>query len=122
MAKTRASLNREQALACVPVRSGHVREERTTDGVLRLAYPIGARPWVAWVSRRLGAAEPRVRTKQLELDEMGTAVWELVDGRRTVRGVIRRFARRYDLHPREAEVSVTLFLRNLGRRGIIGLQ
>lgn len=60
--------------------------------------------------------------KKLQLDALGTEVWDLIDGRRSVRKIIQRFAETHRLHPREAEVSVTRFLRELGKRGLIGLQ
>ena len=34
---------------------------------------------------------------------------------------MKEFSRKYQLHPKEAELSVTLFIRELGKRGIIGL-
>jgi hypothetical protein len=60
--------------------------------------------------------------KKLHLDEMGTAVWDLMDGRRSVRRVIQGFATKYQLHLKEAEVAVTRFLRELGKRGLIGFK
>jgi len=53
---------------------------------------------------------------------LGTEVWELLDGGTRVRDVIRQFAARHSLHQREAELSVTRFLRELGKRGLIGLR
>jgi hypothetical protein len=58
----------------------------------------------------------------LQLDALGTAVWELLDGRRSVQQIIERFADTYSLHAKEAEVSVSQFLRELGRRELIGLR
>jgi hypothetical protein len=53
---------------------------------------------------------------------LGTAVWDLIDGRLSVERLIKRFAHLYQLQSREAEMSVTQFLRELGRRGIIGMR
>jgi hypothetical protein len=39
-----------------------------------------------------------------------------------VRQLIDTFARTHQLEPREAEVAVTQFLRELGRRGLIGMR
>ena len=99
-----------------------VNEERLESGCIILSFPVVMRPWFVKVVRRLGGPEESARIRQLQLDELGTAVWDLLDGKRTVRHVISKFAKAYQLHPREAEVSVTQFLRDLGKRGIIGLK
>jgi hypothetical protein len=53
---------------------------------------------------------------------MGTAVWELMDGERSARQIAEAFARKYQVQVREAETAVTRFLRELGRRGLIGIK
>lgn len=115
-------LTRTAALECRPQKNSQVTQERLDSGDLLLSYPVAVRPWLARWLKRLGGPEPPVRVKKLQLDALGTTVWELMDGRRTVRQMIREFAAIQKLHPREAEVSITLFLRQLGRRGIIGLK
>jgi hypothetical protein len=53
---------------------------------------------------------------------MGTAVWDMVDGYRSVRRIVQIFAETHRLDNKEAEVSVTSFIRELGQRGLLGLQ
>jgi hypothetical protein len=115
-------LTRAEALTCTPVKNTRVGEARLETGEVLLTYPVRIRPWIANLIRRFGWGIKRVQSKKLHLDELGTAVWDLMDGRRSVRQVIQRFAKRYQLHPREAEVAVTRFLRELGKRGLIGLK
>jgi hypothetical protein len=105
-----------------PVKNVQVREETLDSGEVLLSYPVTMRPWFARLTRRLGGPEEPVRFRRLQLDELGTAVWHLLDGKRTVRQVIRVFSKAHQLHRREAETSVTQFLRTLGKRGIIGLK
>ena len=114
-------LTRSQALGLTPVKSSGLKEERLASGVVRLTYPLAVKPWTAALMRRFSRQEPAAMTGRLELDEMGTAVWDLIDGRRAVRRIAELFAETYQVHPREAEVSVTRFLRDLGRRGLVGL-
>lgn len=111
-----------EALEYRPVKNIQVREEVLASGDLLLSYPVTMRPWFARLARRLGGPEEPVRFRKLQLDELGTAVWHLVDGNRTVRQVVQAFAREHQLHRREAEISVTQFLRTLGKRGIIGIK
>ena len=60
--------------------------------------------------------------RKLQLDELGTAVWGMLDGQKTVSQVIDQFSNLQKLHRREATVSVTLFLRELGKRGLIAMR
>ena len=112
--------SREEALACRPAKNPEVRETWLDSGEVMLIYPVRVRPWFASLAKRLGGPAPE--TRKLQLDALGTAAWQLMDGRRTVAGVAQAFARRFQLHPREAEVSVTRFLKELGKRGLIGLK
>ncbi|MFC1886362.1 PqqD family peptide modification chaperone [Thermodesulfobacteriota bacterium] len=46
----------------------------------------------------------------------------MIDGKRTVKQIVHLFAESHRLHIKEAEVSVTAFLHELGKRGIIGIK
>jgi hypothetical protein len=114
-------LPRSEAMACRPVRNPEVNEETADGDRLRLCYPLRSRPWAARMARWFGA-EDSVVIKRLELDAMGTAVWRRIDGETPVRAIAKELAETYRLHPREAEVATAQFLRDLGRRGLIGLK
>ena len=49
-------------------------------------------------------------------------VWEMLDGSRTTAQIIQQFADSHSISSQEAERSVTLFLRELGKRGLIALR
>ncbi|QLA15646.1 PqqD family protein [Desulfolutivibrio sulfoxidireducens] len=115
-------MTRERALAFVPVKNVAVRQEITADGLVRLFYPVTVRPAFSGMLRRIGLWDGRPSTKTLELDRMGAATWELVDGKASAREVAAAFAARYSLGSREAEIAVAAFLRELGRRGVIGFR
>jgi len=121
--QTPVKLNRTQAMACIPVKGGHVQESRLESGEILLAYPDYRQPWFSRLFQRTGRPDKdTVRLKKLQLDALGTSVWGLLDGRRSVQQIIELFADTYSLHPKEAEVSVSQFLRELGRRELIGLR
>jgi len=121
--QTAEKLTRDQALACIPVKGAHVQETRLESGEILLAYPDYKQPWFTRLIRSLDrSGKDTVRIKKLQLDALGTSVWELLDGRRSARQVIELFAKKYSLHQKEAEVSVSQFLRELGRRELIGLR
>jgi hypothetical protein len=115
-------ISRDRALKCKPVKNIQVTETRLKTGVVMLTYPVGTRPWVAALIKRFSGAVQKPVTKRLELDTLGSAVWDLLDGNRSVKQVIQEFSKTYRLHSTEAETSVTQFLRLLGKRGLIGFR
>lgn len=114
-------VSRTESLHCRPVKHPGISEETITAGVVLLSYPLRPRPWIAGIARYLAPGREKPVIRKLQLDEMGSAAFGMIDGRRTVAGIIQEFSEMYQLHPKEAEVSVTLFIRELGKRGIIGL-
>jgi hypothetical protein len=120
--RTDLEINRFEALNCIPVKNLQVQETRGESGLVILSYPVEIRPWIAGWIRRFGGSSDGGRIKKLQLDELGTAVWDLLDGSRSVGQVIQQFTAMQRLYPKEATVAVTLFLRELGRRGLIGLR
>ena len=114
-------LTRQQALALAPVKSRDVIEDETPTGFVRLSLPVAVRPALAGLARRFGLGDGRVLPRSLELDEMGSAVWRLIDGVRPAGDIAAGLAARYQLDTREAELAVAEFLRQLGRRGAIGV-
>lgn len=91
-------------------------------GEVVINYPVTIRPFFAGLVKRFGGQEVQTQMKKFQLDELGTAVWNLMDGKHTVRQLVKIFAGTHRLEPREAEVSVTQFIRELGRRGLIGMR
>lgn len=120
--KASSNLTRQQALGSIPVKNMDVTEIRLDRGEVILTYPLEMRPWLAGIGRRLGRTPDTNQTKKIQLDALGTSVWEQMDGKRSVREIIQRFVKKHQLHPKEAEVAVTQFLRNLGKRGLIGIK
>ena len=120
--KSAHHLSRAVALQHRPAKSLHITESRLESGEVLLEYQLTVRPWLAGLAKRLGRPNEIVQTKKLQLDAMGTAVWDLVDGKRSVRRIVQIFAEDNRLENREAEVSVTSFIRELGQRGLLGLQ
>lgn len=114
-------LSRREALEYKPAKSVQISEIRLETGEVVIEYPMAVRPWIAAVAKRLGKFQGQRQTKKLQLDSMGTFVWDLVDGKRSVRTIIQIFAKTHRLENKEAEVSVTSFIRQLGQRGLLGL-
>jgi len=114
-------LTRRQAMELSPVASRDVRAAETPSGVVQLSLPVAVRPALAGLARRFGLWDGKVLRKTVELDAMGSAVWRLIDGKRSAGEIAADLARRYNLDAREAEMAVAEFLRLLGRRGAIAV-
>jgi hypothetical protein len=114
-------ISRAEALNRIPVKNIQITEDRLETGEVRIGYPVTVRPFFASLVKRFGGPEEQVQTKKLQLDTLGSSVWDLLDGKRSVRQLIQIFSETHQLQPREAEVAVTQFIRELGRRGLIGL-
>ena len=116
------TISRTEALNSKPVKNSQVNESRLESGEVLLIYPVTIRPWMAALIRRLGGPAEKIHTKKLQLDQLGTSVWNLLNGKHSVNQIIHQFAQTHRIHHKEAEVAVTRFLLDLGRRGLIGLR
>lgn len=113
--------SRGKALDHIPLKNKDIHEFREESGTVTIHYPITMRPFFASLAKRLGGAHEQTRIRKLQLDILGTSVWEMMDGRQSVRQIITAFGKIHQLERREAEVAVTQFVRELGKRGLIGL-
>ena len=61
---------------------------------------------------------PKERT--ITLDEVGSMVWQMCNGRTTVSQMIEGLSKEYKLDRKEAEVSLLSYLKTLGQKRFIG--
>ncbi len=115
-------ISRAEALEMVPVRNSEVTEKPVPGDLVQLSYSLAIKPWFGRLAEKVGMWDKKPMVKRLELDEMGTFVWRLINGERSVRNIAEAFTDQYEVQPREAELSVTAFIKNIGQRGIIGLK
>ena len=113
---------RVESLSYRPVKNSEVQEKKLENGEVLLTYPLSLRPWFIHLAGRLGLRSVEPLTRKLQLDEMGSLTWTLLDGKCTVQDTIEHLCRKYNLNRRETEIAVTGFLRQLGKRGIIGFR
>jgi len=116
------AFTREQALACTPVRNNVVSWKRLDSGGIQVEYVLLLKPFFASILARFNPAPTALPTRKLQLDDFGSQVWEMLDGSRTTADLIKEFAANHAISVQEAEQSITLFLRELGKRGLIALR
>ena len=114
--------SRDHALACIPVKNPRLAERENENGELCLTYQVQVKPWFQGIYKRFANRRDTVIDRKLQLDALGTAVWRMIDGQRTVREIIDAFQTAHRLNSREAEISVGSFLKELGKRGLLAMR
>lgn len=115
--RRRPRLSRAQALRALPIRNPHLSTKRNERDELTLIVPRRQ----DWVGRLLSLIFIVPKERAVVLDAVGEDVWALCDGEHTVAQLVKQVGEKYKLNPREAEVSLTDYLRQLGKRNLIGL-
>lgn len=110
--------SQNEAFSAIPVRNPAIRLEATPQGNTRISYPVQLKPWLAGI---LPSKTP-LPMRLLELDAMGSFVWQLIDGKNSVDEISMQVADHYAFHPSEVRQSVAAFIRRLGQRGIVALR
>ncbi len=118
---TAPGADRQYALACIPVCNPECSEERNEEGIL-LRYTVQAKPWLRKLFKSAAGRDPEIIRKKLQLDAMGSSVWQMIDGGKSVLAISNDFRKQHQLGQREAEISVSEFIQQLGKRGLVALK
>jgi len=110
-------VDRQVALSACPLRNPLLQWERDEEGLVRVQVPRKETRWVKALSRAFYIPQG----KAFSLDEPGSFVWELCDGKTAVRSIVQRFAKRFKLTRKEAEVSTIAYFKLLTKKGFVGL-
>lgn len=121
------SLSRSEFLSIRPVRNPIVEWEKNEKGEIRVIIPLKKIKEKAEERKKTRTRRwdlfsrmfPEPREKRIQLDEVGSAVWELCDGKRTAKEIVEFLCQKYKLMPREAEISLSTYLSSLVKRGLI---
>ncbi|MDX1933877.1 MAG: PqqD family protein [Capsulimonadales bacterium] len=116
-------VSRAEVLASKPLRNPKVPWDREA---VRPDTPPVALLRIPRRSDRFGNAVARIFKlpdyRKLELDEIGSDVWEMCDGANSVEAITKKVVERYKLNRRQAETSVTAYLRMLAQRQLVILK
>ena len=115
--KRPAKLSTETLRKSKPVRNPAV-EEHEANGIVTLRGPAVLKGMIGkWIARSV----KETPMKQYELEEVGSFVWGLIDGKRTVEMLSKQLQAKYKMNRLEAEASLDAFLKLLAERGLITL-
>ncbi len=115
-------LTKNNALLCIPEKNSLVEEIFLDSGDLILSYQAIYKPFFIKIRKIIRKNPEKSFRRKIQLDSLGVDVWSLLDGEKNVKTIIKEFAALHTLNYKEAEISVTLFLRSLGEKGLIGIK
>ncbi len=114
--KKQPNIGREAMLNSKPSRNDTLEWEKNEEGEVAVTLKRGDSKKVRVLSKIFWIPEKRT----LVLDELGTQVWEMCDGRTTVEAMIRRLSEAHKLNSKEAEISLLAYLKKLGQKRLVG--
>lgn len=104
-------------LRLCPVRNPNLEWEEQEDRVVLLVKHGNKKSWKLRIAQHFVTVP---QDRRVVLDAIGTDVWQMTDGQTTIGHIAKTLAKKYKLSPREAELSLQQFFKELGRRGYIG--
>lgn len=114
--KPKLRLTREAMLDSRPARNEAVAWEKDANGDVMLFVPR-AHHWRANLLSRI-VYIPKQR--KFTLDEIGSSVWVMCDGKTPVAKMIESIQQTHRVNCKEAEVSLLGYLKTLGQKGLVG--
>lgn len=109
---------RKRMLSAIPIHTPAVNSKILDDG--RVAFTVPRRN--SLLSRIIMSLLAIPREKEVILDEIGTFVWSLCNGRNSVADIARHLQEKYKLTRKEAQVSVLQFIQTLMKKGILSVK
>ena len=116
MLKRQPKISREAMFESKPTRNDLLEWEKTDDDEVTITMTRGDN----WKVRVLSKVFWIPKQKTLVLDQIGTQVWEMCDGRTTVEAMIRRLSESHKLNEKEAEISLLAYLKKLAQKRLVG--
>lgn len=113
-----SSHSREDVLRSKPVRNPALEWERVSEDEVRLKIPQRN----DFMGRMLCKVFHAPSYREIQLDELGSEVWELCDGNNNFEAIVTAICKRHKITRRECEVSIGTYLKMLGEKRLLGFQ
>lgn len=94
----------------------NITAEKGSDGIITIAFPRFKHEWM----RRFLLPKGMSPDIHVRLEDHGTAVWELIDGKRTVRQIVEELAEHFN-NEDNYESRVTAYITQLQKDGFVKL-
>jgi hypothetical protein len=103
-------------LASRPMRNESLEWENNDEGEVEIHIARQE----TWKVRLLSKLFYIPKKRKITLDEVGSEVWQLCNGRNSVGDMIEKMSEKYQLNRKEAEVSLLQYLKTLGEKRFVG--
>jgi hypothetical protein len=107
-------VSKEHAMKSKPEKLPVIKTEEK-DQKLYVTVELMRSRW----QRLLGADDTCQRT--FGLDSYGQSVYRACDGKTSVKQMIKKFSRSHNISQAESELSVSMFLKTLMSKGLVGM-
>lgn len=111
-----SQLDRGAILQSLPLRNQLIEWEVDDKGEVALVIPQKETVWLRLVAKLFMLPPKRV----VVLDDVGAFVWQLCDGHNSIGYIVNQLREKYRMTRKEAETSLFTFMRQLGKRGMVG--
>ncbi len=108
--------DRERILHALPLRNQLIKWEVDDKEEVSLVIPQQQKLSIRIASKIFSLPDKRV----IVLDNVGSYVWQLCDGNNSINQIVNHLSKQYRMTRKEAETSLFTFMRQLGKRNIIG--
>lgn len=115
--KKKKALSRERFLGARPIVNPAIKVEESEGEAITLVVPLGKSKLPPLLTK--SASIPK--EKKIQLDETGTKVWRRIDGKTTMAELSKWMVDEFKIAPREAEVSLGIYLDKLIEKGLVGV-
>lgn len=117
------SISRSEFLSIKPIRNPSLKWEKGEDEKITILITLNGKPVKKSLSHKVLSKifpPPQTREKKIELDKIGSMIWELCDGETTVKEIVEALHEKYKMLTHEAEISLNAYFRQLNKRGLLG--
>jgi len=113
---------RSDFLRLKPVRNPSLGWKKNEKGEIQLLIPIRQDSVKKGVSGKVFSklAPPPPKERKIQLDKVGSTVWELCDGSKTIKEIVDALYEKYKMMQTEAEISLNAYFQQLTKRGLVG--
>lgn len=94
----------------IPIVNPKVRYEEDSEGIVTILIPIAT-----------GISEQAERVAKIKLDTIGSKVWKKIDGKTPFNEIVQWMKKEFMLTEREAEVSLSMFMKSLVDKRLVAL-
>ena len=111
-----SQMERVDILKSLPLRNQLIEWEVDDKEEVSLVIPQKETLWLRLVAKLFMLPGKRV----VVLDDVGSYVWQLCDGHNSIGQIVKHLSEKYRMTRKEAETSLFTFMRQLGKRGMVG--